>query len=143
MIIICIITGTQLEEDGGSPALKTLVRISALFENSMFLLNYKKEYLFRELNKKKNRHTMLKYIKRLELLFPFYVIIYDGELSEDVIIILIVNNESFRCNIRFLKYFFQFLYLDSVFIAYLFYSQRKERNDCKLDLKLTRFNDNV
>ena len=143
MIIICIITGTQLEEDGGSPALKTLVRISALFENSMFLLNYKKEYLFRELNEEKNRYTMLKYIKRLELLFPFYVIIYDGELSEDVIIILIVNNESFRCNIRFLKYFFQFLYLDSVFIAYLFYSQRKERNDCKLDLKLTRFNDNV
>ena len=97
----------------------------------MFLLNYKKEYLFRELNEEKNRYTMLKYIKRLELLFPFYVIIYDGELSEDVIIILIVNNESFRCNIRFLKYFFLFLYLDSVFIAYLFYSQRKERNDCK------------
>ena len=131
MIIICIITGTQLEGDGGSPALKTLVRIRALFENSMFLLNYKKEYLFRELNEEKNRYTMLKYIKRLELLFPFYVIIYDGELSEDVIIILIVNNESFRCNIRFLKYFFLFLYLDSVFIAYLFYSQRKERNDCK------------
>ena len=123
MITICIITGTQLEGDGDSPALKTLVRIRALFENSMFLLNYKKEYLFRELNEKKNRYTMLKYIKRLELLFPFYVIIYDGELSKDVIIILIVNNESFRCNIRFLKYFFQFLYLDSVFIAYLFRSQ--------------------
>ena len=62
-----------------SSALKTLVRICALFENSMFLLDYKNEYFFGKLNEK-NRYTILKYIKSLEVFFPLYVIIYDGEL---------------------------------------------------------------
>ena len=44
--------------------------------------------------------TILKYTKSLELLFPLYVIIYDGELSEGIMIMFIVNNESFLCNIR-------------------------------------------
>ena len=37
---------------GGSPTLKALVRICAFFENSMFLLDYRNEYLFGELNEK-------------------------------------------------------------------------------------------
>ena len=71
----------------------------------MFLLDYKNKYLFGELNEK-NRYTILKYIeshRSLGLLLPLYDSIYDGELSEGVIIMLVVNNESFRRNIRFLK----------------------------------------
>ena len=46
--------GGQLEGGGGeaSLALQTLVRVCALFENSMFLLDYKSEYLFGEFNEK-------------------------------------------------------------------------------------------
>ena len=51
--------GAQLEGGGRKtfPALKPLVRICAIFENSMFLLDYKNEYLFGELNEK-NRYTI-------------------------------------------------------------------------------------
>ena len=85
-----------------SSALKTLVGICAIFENSMFLLDYKNEYLFGELNEK-NRYAKLKYIIKPRSPFFTLCIIYDGELGESVIIMLIVNNKSFRCNVRFLK----------------------------------------
>ena len=70
------VSGAQLEGKRGKafrgeafPALKTLVRICAILENSMFLLDctFKNAYLFRELNEK-NSHIIVKYLKILELL---------------------------------------------------------------------------
>ena len=57
-----------------------------------------------KLKVKRYKETDLGLLQHLipELFFPLYVIIYDGELSEGVIMLIVIN-ESFCCNIPFLK----------------------------------------